>query len=190
MVAGAQPVEGIDHGDRSGGSRGQDLRGGPRPCDEFGTIPQSKPPSSRTTAQEDIMSENTVTASVTRVINASRDKVWRAETEPQYFEQWFGAKPGSVKADLRSGGAWSATVTPGGSEIELAGSYVEVAENEKLVMTIPNGPEYVEVTITFIDLGDRTEVTSSTPVPPEAREIAEEAAGSILNAVAAIAESL
>jgi len=136
------------------------------------------------------MSENTVTASATRVINASRDKVWRAETEPQYFEQWFGAKPGSVKADLRSGGTWSATVTPGGNEVELAGSYVEVTENEKLVMTIPNGPEYVEVTITFIDLGDRTEVTSSTPVPPEAREIAEETAGSILDAVAAIAESL
>src|SRR5215510_14664049 len=111
------------------------------------------------------MSENTVTANATRVINASRDKVWRAETEPQYFEQWFGAKPGSVKADLRTGGTWTATVTPDGQEIELNGTYLEVIPSRKLVMTIPNGAEYVEVTITLTDLGGQTEVTSSTPAP-------------------------
>lgn len=131
-----------------------------------------------------------VTASATRVINAPCDKVWRAETEPQYFEQWFGAKPGSVKADLRTGGSWSAIVTPDGQEIELSGSYREVIDNRRLVMTIPSGPEYVEVTVTFTDLGDRTEVTSSTLVPAEAKQMAEETAGSILDAVAAIAESL
>ena len=135
------------------------------------------------------MSE-TVTASVTRIVNAPCDKVWRAETEPRHFEQWFGAKPGSVEADLRTGGNWSAIVSPGGEEIELRGSYVEVVENRKLVMTIPNGPDYVEVTILFTDLGDRTEVTSSTPVPAEAKEAVEETAGSILDAVARIAESL
>jgi uncharacterized protein YndB with AHSA1/START domain len=135
------------------------------------------------------MSE-TVTASATRVINASCDKVWRAETEPQYFEQWFGAKPGSVKADLRTSGSWTATVTPDGQEIELNGSYLEVIPSRKLVMTFPNGPEYVEVTITLSDLGGRTEVTSSTPAPAEARQVVEETARSILDAVAAIAESL
>jgi uncharacterized protein YndB with AHSA1/START domain len=132
----------------------------------------------------------TVTASATRVVNASCDKVWRAETEPQHFAQWFGAKPGSVKADVRTGGSWSAIVTPGGQEITLHGSYVEVVDNRKLVMTIPNGPEYAEVTVDFTDLGDRTEITSSTPVPAEAKQMVEETAGSILDAVAAIAESL
>jgi uncharacterized protein YndB with AHSA1/START domain len=131
-----------------------------------------------------------ITAGATRIIDASCDAVWRAETEPRYFEQWFGAKPGSVKADLRTGGTWRAIVTPGGDEIELSGRYVEVVENHRLVMTIPNGPEYVEVTITFTDLGGRTEVTSSTPVPAEARQLVEETAASILDAVAAIAESL
>lgn len=134
------------------------------------------------------MSE-TVTASATRIINASCDKVWRAQTEPQYFEQWFGAKPGSVKADLRTGGSWSAIVTPGGQEIKLNGNYIEVIPRRKLVMTIPNGPDYVEVTITLTDLGDQTEVTSSTPAPAEAKQIVEETAGSILDAVAKIAES-
>lgn len=132
----------------------------------------------------------TVTASATRIVHASCDKVWRAETEPQYFEQWFGAKPGTVRADLRTGGGWSAVVAPGGREIELSGRYVEVVEHRRLVMTVPNGPETLEVTVSFTDLGDRTEVTSSTEVAAEAREIAEATAGSILAAVAAIAEAL
>ena len=134
---------------------------------------------------------STVTASATRIIDAPRDKVWHAETDPRHFEQWFGAKPGSARTDPRSGGTWSAVVTPGGEEIELSGQYVEVLEHQRLVITIPNGPEYVEVTITLTDLGDgRTEVTSSTPVPPEARQQAEEIASSILAKVAAIAEAL
>jgi uncharacterized protein YndB with AHSA1/START domain len=132
----------------------------------------------------------TVTASATRVVNTSCDKVWRAQTEPRYFEQWFGAKPGSVKADLRTGGSWSAIVTPGEQEIKLEGRFLEVIDNRKLVMTIPNGPEYAEVTIVFTDLGDRTEITSSTPVPAQAKQMVEKTTASILGAVAAIAESL
>lgn len=131
-----------------------------------------------------------VTAKATRVVNASCDKVWAAETEPRHFERWFGAKPGSVRTDLRSGGSWSAVVAGGGEEIELRGSYVEVVENRRLVLTVPNGPEFIEVTVAFTDLGDRTEITSSTPVPAEAKDVVEETAGSILDAVAAIAESL
>jgi uncharacterized protein YndB with AHSA1/START domain len=95
----------------------------------------------------------TVTASATRVVDASRDKVWRAQIDPKYFPQWFGAKPGSVTTDLRSGGSWSAIVSPGGQDTRLEGKYVEVIEQRKLVMTIPNGPEYAEVTIVFTDLG-------------------------------------
>jgi uncharacterized protein YndB with AHSA1/START domain len=132
-----------------------------------------------------------ITVSVTRIVNASCDKVWRAETEPRYFEQWFGAKPGSVRADLRTGGTWSATVTPGGQEVELEGRYVEVVENSRLVMTIPNGPEMLDVAVGFKDLGDgRTEVTSSTRVAPEAKAIVEETAGGILAEVAKIAEGM
>jgi len=132
----------------------------------------------------------TVTARATRIVNAPYDKVWRAETEPHHFAQWFGAKPGSVKTDLRTGGGWSAIVTPGGHEIELRGSYVEVVENRRLVMTIADGPEYIQVTISFTDLGERTELTSSMPVPAQAKYAVEQTAKSILDAVAAIAESL
>ena len=135
------------------------------------------------------MSETAI-ASATRIVNASCDKVWRAQTDPQYFEQWFGAKPGSVKADPQAGGSWSAIVVRGGEEIKLEGRYLEVIDHRKLVMTVPNGPEHAEVTIVLTDMADRTEITSSTPVPAEAKRMVEENAGSILGAVAAIAESL
>ncbi|NUP48462.1 MAG: SRPBCC domain-containing protein [Catenulispora sp.] len=132
-----------------------------------------------------------ITVSVTRVIDASCDKVWRADTEPRHFEQWFGAKPGSARTDLRTGGTWSAVVTPGGEEIELEGRYVEVIENRRVVMTVPNGPETLEVALDFKDLGDgRTEVTSSTEVAAQAKAIVEETAAGILAEVARIAESL
>jgi uncharacterized protein YndB with AHSA1/START domain len=135
--------------------------------------------------------ENIVTAEASRVVNASRATVWRAETEPQCFEQWFGAKPGSVRTDPRTGGSWSAVVTPGGQEIALAGRYVEVVDQRRLVMTVPNGAAEVEVTVEFTDLGGgRTRVTSSCPTPAELRQVVEETAGSILDAVAAIAEAL
>jgi uncharacterized protein YndB with AHSA1/START domain len=133
----------------------------------------------------------TITVAVTRVINATRDKAWRADTEPEYFAQWFGAKPGSVRADLRTGGTWSAVVTPGGEEIELEGRYVEVVEHRRVVMTVPNGPETLEVAVDFADLGDgRTEVTTSARVAAEAKEVVEQTAGAILAEVAKIAESL
>lgn len=135
---------------------------------------------------------DTITVSVTRTVNAPCDKVWRADTEPRYFEQWFGAKPGSAHADLRTGGTWSAVVTPGGdTEITLEGRYTEVVPHRRVTMTVPNGPEMLEVTTAFADLGDgRTEITSSTRVAAEARQIVEETAGSILDKVAEIAESL
>lgn len=133
----------------------------------------------------------TITVSVTRIINATCDKAWRADTEPEHFAQWFGAKPGSVRTDLRTGGTWSAIVTPDGEEIELEGRYIEVIEHHRVVMTVPNGPETLEVAVDFTDLGDgRTKVTTSTHVAAEAKEIVEQTAGAILAEVAKIAESL
>jgi uncharacterized protein YndB with AHSA1/START domain len=134
---------------------------------------------------------DTITVSVTRTVDAPCDAVWRADTEPRHFEQWFGAKPGSARVDLRTGGTWSATVGAEGDEIHLEGRYVEVVDQRRVVMTVPNGPENLETTVDFTDLGDgRTDITSSTDVAAEAREIVEQTAGSILDKIAEIAESL
>ena len=131
------------------------------------------------------MSQN-ITVTVTRTLNAPCERVWEVETAPQYFARWFGAIPGSVEVDLRTGGEWRATVAPEGAEIALTGKYVEVVEGRRLVTVFPNGPEDLEVTTTFTDLGETTEVSVSCDVAPEARGIVEETAGSILDKITEI----
>src|SRR5215469_761603 len=104
-------------------TRGQPRERAQRHLDDLRMISSSIPSSATYRATtEDTMS--TVAASATRIIDAPCDKVWRAQTEPQHFEQWFGAKPGSARTDPRSGGTWSAVVTPDGKEVELSGQYV------------------------------------------------------------------
>ena len=105
---------------------------------------------------------STVTASATRIIDAPCDKAWRAETDPQYFEQWFGAKPGSARTDPRSGGTWSAVVTPDGKEIELSGQYVEVIEHRR-------SPRWVSTTRTAGCTAAATRRWPSRPPGPTSR---------------------
>lgn len=112
-------------------------------------------------------------ATVTRVFDAPRELVWRAWTQPEHFTHWFGTPPyttplATISLDARPGGAWSATMVSGedGSELPFRGSYREVVEPERLVLTFEDvndpGNEDVELlTVTFADLGGRTEVTAS-----------------------------
>ncbi|GAA2057495.1 hypothetical protein GCM10009839_78690 [Catenulispora yoronensis] len=132
-----------------------------------------------------------ITVAVTRVIDAPAAKTWRATTEAPHFEQWFGAEPGTARIDLRVDGTWSAIVEREGVEGELTGRYLEVVENHRVVMTVPNGPETLEVAFDVTDLGDgRSEATSSTRVAAEAKPVVEETAGGILAEIAKIAEAL
>lgn len=109
---------------------------------------------------------------IVRVFDAPRELVFKAWTEPERFAKWFGEHGSSIPLDKvwmdpRPGGEWSATMIYGPDEVELpfAGTFLEVAEPERVSMTIvdPSDPEsgFVEVlTAVFKDLGDgRTEMT-------------------------------
>jgi uncharacterized protein YndB with AHSA1/START domain len=108
---------------------------------------------------------------ITRVFDAPRELVWRAFTEAEQFAQWFGhppfkTPPSTVSMDVRPGGEWEATQVnqETGKELPFAGSYREVVEPERLVMTFENvqdreDPKVEVVTVTFNDLGDKTEVS-------------------------------
>jgi uncharacterized protein YndB with AHSA1/START domain len=110
---------------------------------------------------------------ITRIFDAPRELVWRAWTEPEQFAQWFGGPPyvtppEKVSLDVRPGGEWRATMVSeeDGSEIPFAGEYREVIEPERLVLTFADpadpGNQNVEVlTVTFTDLGDKTEVVAN-----------------------------
>jgi uncharacterized protein YndB with AHSA1/START domain len=55
-------------------------------------------------------------------VDAPRELVWQVLTQPDHFEGWLPAKPGSDVLDVRSGGSWQATVVSGeGEEITLTG---------------------------------------------------------------------
>jgi uncharacterized protein YndB with AHSA1/START domain len=107
---------------------------------------------------------------LTRVLDAPRERVWREWTEPECFADWFGGAGfdvpvESVAMDVRPGGGWRATMRGGrdGGEIRWAGEYLEVVAPERLVLTMSDRPDDDDadelVTVVLRDLGDgRTEM--------------------------------
>lgn len=77
---------------------------------------------------------------VRRCLDAPRERVWQALTQPDCFEHWLPAKPGTAVLDVRTGGTWEATVVSGGgAELPLTGGYHEIREPDRMVMTLPGG---------------------------------------------------
>jgi uncharacterized protein YndB with AHSA1/START domain len=120
------------------------------------------------TSDCDRMTE-TVGITITRVFDASRDRVWKEWTEPESFADWFGGPSfevplSTVAMDVRPGGQWRLTMLAGPErgEILWKGEYREVVEPERLVFTVTDQPEddvYALVTVVLRDLGDgRTEM--------------------------------
>lgn len=80
---------------------------------------------------------------LTRVLDAPRERVWRAWTDPELLKKWWGPEgftAPSIKLDLRVGGQYIfAMHGPEGSEWDKdmysAGVYQEIVLNEKLVVT-------------------------------------------------------
>jgi uncharacterized protein YndB with AHSA1/START domain len=100
---------------------------------------------------------------ITRVLDAPRELVFKAWTEPHRFASWFG--PGdaevpvaTISMDVRPGGAWRATMFAGPDrrQIHWKGVYQEVVAPERLVFTISDQPEGEQdvVTVVLNDLGD------------------------------------
>jgi uncharacterized protein YndB with AHSA1/START domain len=105
---------------------------------------------------------------ITRVLEAPRDLVFKAWTTPEHFAHWFGGELDipldTVAMDVRQGGAWSlAMTTPDGGRMPFSGVYREVVEPERLVFTLkdasaPADADGEVVSVTFTDLGAKTEM--------------------------------
>ncbi len=67
--------------------------------------------------------------SLTRLIDASPDKLFRCWTDPALMKQWFAPKPYTTplaEVDLRPGGASRIVMqSPEGQEIPCPGQYLE-----------------------------------------------------------------
>jgi uncharacterized protein YndB with AHSA1/START domain len=117
--------------------------------------------------------------SITRVLDAPREEVWRAWTEPERIAQWWGKRGwstpvSSVELDVRPGGVFrlNSINDDDGREMPLDTVYREVVEPERLVFGTSS--------VTFTDLGDgRTEMRFEATV---AADVADAAAGGLASA--------
>jgi uncharacterized protein YndB with AHSA1/START domain len=101
---------------------------------------------------------------ITRVYDAPREVVWRAWTDPEHVARWFGPRGittplSTITMDVRPGGSFELTMVSDddGKEYPSGGTYLEVLAPERLVWR--DRDIDLTVTVTFTDLGGRTEMT-------------------------------
>ncbi len=113
-----------------------------------------------------------------RVFDATRDRVWKAFTDPERLAQWWGRGNRVVveRFELERGGHWRYVEhTPDGQVHGFEGRFREVTPPTRMVQTFEwdGMPGYVSVTTTeLVDLGDgRTKVvTTALFHTPEERD--------------------
>jgi uncharacterized protein YndB with AHSA1/START domain len=89
----------------------------------------------------------------------SREKLFRAWTEPQALKQWFGPSDSHLiliaETDLRVGGPWRVVMqTPDGRRHAIGGAYREISPPARLVLTWVNESKPEDESILTIDLRD------------------------------------
>lgn len=108
---------------------------------------------------------------LTRLIDAPREKLFRAWTDPDLLKQWFAPLPYTTpvaELDVRPGGANLIVMRgPDGNDMPLRGIYLEVVENERLVFTDaytaawePSQKPFMTVILTFGNEAGNTRYTA------------------------------
>jgi uncharacterized protein YndB with AHSA1/START domain len=101
---------------------------------------------------------------ITRVYDAPRELVWKAWTDPEQIGRWFGPRGfttprSTVTMDVRTGGSFELKMVADddGKEYPAGGTFLEVEEPARLVWR--DRDVDLTVTVTFTDVGGRTEMT-------------------------------
>jgi len=100
-----------------------------------------------------------------REIDAPREKIFRAWTDPELLKQWFCPKPWGVshaELDVRTGGSSVIVMNgPNGEVVDNRGVYLEVVPNEKIVFTdafktawVPSEKPFMTGIVLLEPLGD------------------------------------
>ena len=108
---------------------------------------------------------------LTRLIDAPREKVYRAWTDPQLLKQWFAPLPYTTpvaELDVRPGGsAFIVMRGPDGKDLPNHGVYLEVVPNQRLVSTDayvkawePSEKPFMTLILTFEAEGGKTRYTA------------------------------
>ncbi|MGH8018436.1 MAG: SRPBCC family protein [Opitutaceae bacterium] len=128
--------------------------------------------SSKTTTNETtITSSSERELMLTRIINAPREKVFQAWTKPELLKQWFAPLPWTTphaEIDARPGGSNLIVMRgPDGAEFPNRGVYLEVVQNERIVVTDaytsawePSEKPFITIILTFDDVEGKTKYTA------------------------------
>ena len=104
---------------------------------------------------------------IRRELDAPRALVWKAWTDPQHIDRWWGPsgfRNATIALDFRVNGMWRFTMHGSdGKDWPNRIVYREIVEPERIVFDhgsdIDNDPEQFQVTVTFVAKGKKTEVT-------------------------------
>lgn len=81
-----------------------------------------------------------------RVVDVPPALVWEAWTKPEHLRHWFTPKPWTVahcEVDLRPGGTFRTVMRgPNGEEHDVAGCYLEIVPQKRLIWTDALLPGY------------------------------------------------
>ncbi|MCA1405597.1 SRPBCC family protein [Ensifer sp. IC3342] len=108
---------------------------------------------------------------LTRLIDAPREKVYRAFTDAELLKQWFAPLPWTIteaELNVRPGGTNRFVMrSPEGELYPNQGVYLEVVPNEKLVLTDayteawkPSEKPFMTAILTFEDENGKTRYTA------------------------------
>jgi uncharacterized protein YndB with AHSA1/START domain len=108
---------------------------------------------------------------LTRIIDATPDKLFKAWTDAALLKRWFAPLPFTTpvaELDVRPGGANLIVMRdPNGNEFANRGVYLEIIENRRLVFTDaftaewePAAKAFMTVILNFDDLNGRTRYTA------------------------------
>jgi uncharacterized protein YndB with AHSA1/START domain len=102
---------------------------------------------------------------INRVFNSPRDLVYKAWTDPKHLPHWWGPKGFTItvqEIDVKPGGVWHYVMHgPDGVDYDNKIVYIELVSPERLVYSHGGGEEdeQFQVTVTFAEQGNRTELT-------------------------------
>ncbi len=125
---------------------------------------------------------------ITRLINAPRERVWKAWTDPKQVAKWWGPKGFTIpvcEMDVRPGGRILIHMSGFGMLATMAGVFKEIVEPERLVFT---SNAYFDTslskiliegitTVTFADEAGKTRLTVHAAVLKAAPEATQALAG-------------
>ena len=115
--------------------------------------------SERPDAQTDAICDREIVA--TRVLDAPREFVFRAFSDPAQLVHWWGPKGFTNtfhEFDLRPGGAWRFTMHgPDGVDYPNESVFVEVVKSERIVFKHVSGHQF-EMTITLAEQAGKTRI--------------------------------